>query len=116
VIQIFVGGSPVDFGNVQFYCQGERSSGGLTYELYAWDPRVMPLLRLKLPVGEAVTPSFVEASYVFEILRGIRNSQAEPADAAYLANTIEEYWMSPERVYVRGLAWAQGSPQTDLSG
>ncbi|HLY75679.1 MAG TPA: hypothetical protein VKU80_16270 [Planctomycetota bacterium] len=104
MIQVFIGGSPVDFDNVYFYCQREPSSGALKYELYAWNPRVMELLCHRLPLGQAMTLSFIEASYVFEILRGTRNVQAERGDAAYLANTIEEFFMSSGRVYVRGRA------------
>ena len=108
MIKVSIGGSPVDFGTVYFHCEGGRISGHLRYEVHAWDPRVMELLSRKLPFGQALTPSFVEASHVFEVLRGAKHSEVKPKDAAYLARTIEEFCMSRDLIYVRGLAslWA----------
>ncbi len=104
MIQVFIGGSPVEFASVYFFCEPAMISGNLRYEVHAWDPRVMELLFGKLPSEQALTPTFVEASYVFEVLRGARHPDEKSEDAAYTARTIEEFCLSRDRVYVRGSA------------
>ena len=104
MIQVFIGGSPVDFECVYFYCERGLSAGNLRYEIHAWDPRVRELLFGKLPVGQALTLSFEEASHVFEVFRGAKNSHAKQGDTAYTARTIEEFCLFRDRVYVRGFA------------
>lgn len=108
MIQVFICGSPVEFASVYFICERGMSSGNLRYEVHARDPRVTKLLFGKLPFGQALTPTFVEASHVFEVLRGVKHPDERPGDAAYTARTIEEFCMSRDRVYVRGSAslWA----------
>jgi hypothetical protein len=104
MIQVFIGGSPVDFECVSFYCEPGLPSGNLRYEIHAWDPRVTELLFGKLPFGEALTLTFEEASLVFEVFRGAKDAHAARGAAAYTARTIEEFCMSRDRVYVRGFA------------
>jgi hypothetical protein len=104
MIQVFIGGSPVDFDSVSFSCERGLSSGSLRYEIHAWDPRVTELLFGKLPFGEALTLTFEEATQVFEVFSAARGLLARGENAAYTARTIEEFCMSRDRVYVRGFA------------
>jgi hypothetical protein len=107
-IEVLVEGRPVDIASIFFHFQQDPYPGGLTYSLRAKDPNVSAFIepleqenlgkdqrRMMLSLGALRT----SLGFTPDGLARLRS-----APLLYWANTVDEFFLNGDEVFVRGVA------------